>query len=142
MKVVLRDLPDTAVGGEYYVIERVVHTRISCTVHLLAHPSGQQIEIVFKGIIGLKVLDERDFGQFWRANLDTPDASFTGLVKQVLSGGWLQEEEIRSSHIPTGFYGEVAEYLVSSDYECVNVLCTEYPVVRVISTSESQNRDC
>jgi len=137
VKVVLRDLPNTAIG-EYYAFESVVQTRHSCAVHLLTHPSGRRIEIVFKGIVGLKVLDERDFGQFWRLNLDPPDATFTGTVKQVLSGGWLQEEEIQSSHVPSGFYGDVVEFLVTTDYQCVNVLCTGYPEMRVTAASALQ----
>lgn len=132
MKAVLRDLPDTAPFKEYCSIIRVVHNRKSCTVHLLASPSGQQIEIEFNGVIGLKVLDERDLSQFWRVNLDPPDDIYEGLVAQVVSGGWLQSDEIQKSHVPSGFYGEVMEYLVSGDYECVNVLCTEYPKVRVV----------
>jgi hypothetical protein len=135
MKVVLCDLPDTAPTEEPCSITRIVHDRKSCTVHLLAFPSGLHIEIEFGGVVGLKVLDERDFSQFWRSNLDPSNEIYRGLVTRVVSGGWLQSDEIQSSHIPIGFYGEVGEYLVSGDYECVNVLCTEYPKVRVASAS-------
>jgi len=96
-------------------------------IYLQAVPSGRKFEIEFGGVIGLKVLDERDFTQFWRLNLDAPDEIYEGLVQQVVSGGWLQSDEIQSSHVPTQFYGDVLEYLVTSHYECVNILCTEYP---------------
>lgn len=131
MKVVLRDLPDTNPFKETCSITRVVHVMRSCTVHLSAYPSGRQLEIEFGGIVGLKVLDERDLSQFWRRNLDPPDGIYEGLVSQVVSGGWLQSSDIQTSFVPSGFYGDVMEYLVCGDYECVNVLCTEYPRLRI-----------
>ena len=43
---------------------------------------------------------------------------------------------LRLVHVPSGFYGDVVEFLVTTDYECVNVLCTDYPEMRVRAPSE------
>lgn len=127
MKVRLRDLPESVRTSESTSIVRVVHDMNTCVVLLTSHPSGQQIEISFAGVVGIKILDERDFSAFWRASIEPHEEIEGALVSQVMSGGWSQQQEISGSHVPTGFYGEVLEYFVSGHYECVNVLCTEPP---------------
>lgn len=131
MKVVLRDLPESACTSEPTSIIRVVHDMKTCMVVLTSHPSGHQIEISFGGVIGVKILDERDFSEFWRVNIEPHEEIKGALVSQVMSGGWSQQEEILGSYVPTGFYGEVVEYFVSGHYECINVLCTEPPKIRM-----------
>ena len=131
MKITLRHLPETALTEEYCSITRVVHDMKSCTVYLMTSPSHQQIEIEFGGVVGVKILDERDFGQFWRSNMETFEEIPHALVSQIVRGGWVQSDEIQGSHVPSGFYGEVLEYFVSGDYECVNVLCAAPPILRL-----------
>ena len=127
MKVRLLDLPDSVCTTESTSITRVVHDMKTCTIFLVSHPSGHQIEISFAGVIGVKILDERDFSMFWRANIEKYEELDGALVALVQSGGWREEGEISGSYVPTGFYGEVFEYFVSGDYECVNILCTQPP---------------
>jgi hypothetical protein len=127
----LRDLPESVCTNEYTSVSHVVHDRKSCVVHMITHPSKTNIEIVFGGVVGVKILDERDFCEFWRSNMESFDEIEGALVSQVFSGGWSQHGEILESHVPTGFYGDVMEFFVSSDNECVNILCTEQPHVRI-----------
>lgn len=131
MKITLRHLPSSVCTREYTSFVRVVQEGYSCVVHLITHPSRHQIEIKFLGVVGLKTLDERDFSAYWRNNIEWDDEIDGALVAQVVSGGWMQHEEMTLSHVPTGFYGDVMEFFVSSDYQCVNVLCTEQPQVRI-----------
>lgn len=127
MKVTLRPLPESVCTTESTSIVRVIHDMRTCVVVLRSHPSGHQIEISFAGVVGVKILDERDFSEFWRSNIEPHEEIDGALVSQVLSGGWSQHSEVLCSHVSTGFYGEVLEYFVSGHYECINVLCTEPP---------------
>lgn len=131
VNVKLRDLPESVFAAEHTSIVRVVHDMKACTVHLLSHPSEHNIELLFNGVVGVRILDERDFTEFWRCNAEWCDEIQGALVSQVISGGWSQQKEIIESHIPTGFYGVVLEYFVSGDYECVNILCTEPPQMHI-----------
>lgn len=130
-KIRIRDLPETVWSNEYTSISHVVHDRKSCAVHLISHPSKIKIEIVFGGVVGVKILDERDFCEFYANNTESYERMEGALVSQVLSGGWSEHSEITGSFIPTGFYGDVLEFFVAGDYECVDILCTEQPHVRV-----------
>lgn len=129
MKIKLRDLPDSVCTTESSSIVLVTHDMKDCVVSLITHPSEHRIEIVFGGVVGVKILDERDFGAFWRCNIASYEEIEGALVAQVMSGGWSQYKEIIGSHVPTGFYGDVLEYYVSGHAECINVLCTKTPIV-------------
>lgn len=131
--MILRDLPESVCTNEYSSLSHIVYDRESCVVHLCTHPSENKIEIVFTGVVGVKILDERDFQAFWCRNVELEGNQIEGaLVSQVISGGWRQDNNIVTSYIPSGFYGEVMEFFVASDYECVHILCTKPPLFTVL----------
>src|SRR5437762_649131 len=92
------------------------------TVSVVA--DGKKIAVVkFKGVRGIRVLDEGDLLEFWpscsRAN---------GWLFQINAGGWLDLESSRPGFIREK-YSAVREYLVTGDNDCVSVLADQAPTV-------------
>lgn len=131
-KLTLRNLPNLVLN-EYTSVSKIVYEKNSCVVHLIAAASNRTVQVIFRGVVGVKILDERDFSEFWRCNMESFDEIEGAIVSQVLSGGWSQHDEVRESYVPTGFYGEVMEFFIADHYECVNVLCTKEPSVHIVA---------
>ncbi|WP_349656490.1 hypothetical protein [Xanthomonas sp. 10-10] len=127
----LRSLP-SSVLTEYTSVSKIFYEKNSCIVHLTAAASNRTVQIIFSDVVGVKILDERDFSEFWRCNMESFDEIKGAIVSQVTSGGWSQHDEILQSHVPTGFYGEVMEFFIADHYECINVLCAKEPCVQIV----------
>ena len=85
---------------------------------------GKSIALVqFKGVRGLRVLDEGDLLEFWPA-CSRPNGWLFGITK----GGWLDSESSRPGFIREK-YSAVQEYLVTGDNERVSILSDEMPTV-------------
>ncbi len=107
---------------KYRLVERVVYEGHVLSVVLRAMPENVAWEIKFSGVVGFRVFDERDLLKYW------PVCSGEALF-QIHEGGWLAEAKQSADHLNSGFYGEVAEYLVAGEDSCVNVISSELPTV-------------
>lgn len=95
-------------------------------------PSGG-VEVTFVGVLGYRVLDERDLG-FWPGPIHW--------LLQVCAEGWLSQETSRPGFLSHQIFDEVVEYLVSTESECISVLVDhrEPPHVTLVSSNPSLER--
>lgn len=77
-------------------------------------------QVVFREVIGFRVLDERDLLEFWNT-YSQPH----GWLWRVVLGGWLALERSRPQFDVAQFYSAAEEYLVVGD-TCVSII-TEHP---------------
>lgn len=85
-------------------------------------PEPESFSVYFEVVAGFRMLDERDLTDVWSdANYD-PKAS----VYRVISGGWLSLEKTRPSFL-SDYTGDVTEYLITSNNECISVLAETEP---------------
>ncbi len=102
-------------------------TSLACTSAGLrievTSPSGGALAL-FQPVLGFRVLDEGDLGEFW-----SQVTLRNGWLFEVLEGGWLALEETR----PAFFRGRstgVREFLVAGIDACVSVICHGEPEVQ------------
>ena len=79
--------------------------------------------VIFRDVVGFRVLDERDLCEFWQHNYHQK----TGWLYEVKAGGWLELEstrEILSNHL----IPDMKEYFLA-DEMCLNVLCRRPPEI-------------
>lgn len=89
-------------------------------------PPDETWQVVFAGVIGVRILHERDLPEFWWVNMENTEPTNT-LVARVTRGGW--KEQHLSGFLQSGYYDGVLEYCVGAEYECVNVLAQAEPIV-------------
>src|SRR5262245_41293013 len=93
-------------------------------VHLFAElqgPAFSFVRLVFREVIGFRVLDERDLLEFW------PQCSEpAGWLWRVEAGGWLDQERTRATFDTPRFYRDAQEHLIVGD-KCVNILSHHQP---------------
>jgi hypothetical protein len=79
--------------------------------------------LVFRDVIGFRVLDERDLGEFWNTYSEP-----NGWLWEVQSGGWLDLEETHPGRtfISHDMISDMREFFVVDD-KCVSVLCRIAP---------------
>jgi hypothetical protein len=93
-------------------------------VHLFAELQGTAfsfVRLVFRDVIGFRVLDERDLLEFW------PEFSeAAGWLWRVEAGGWLDLERTRATFDTPRFYKDALEHLIVDD-KCVSILSQHPP---------------
>lgn len=93
-------------------------------VNLLAELQGTGfsfLRLVFRDVIGFRVLDERDLLDFW------PEYSEpAGWLWRVQSGGWFDLERTRATFDTPRFYKDAVEHLIVGD-KCVSILSPRPP---------------
>ena len=77
--------------------------------------------LVFRDVVGFRVLDERDLTEFWNTYSEP-----NGWLWEVRSGGWHDLERIRATFNPGEFVDGLREFFVVDD-KCVSVLCRTPP---------------
>ena len=105
------------------------------SIHL-ERPDGGVVA-VFEGVLGYRVLDERDLG-FLLNQYKVPG----GWLYEVSGGGWRTQEEKRWGFISPQIFDEVVEYLVTSESECVSVLVDhrDPPAIELVRSNTSLER--
>ena len=95
------------------------------------------ITVRFEGVVGFRVLDERDLLEFW-PTCSTPNGWFF----EILSGGWRAHEEARSAFLAPTMFKSLKEYLVTGVNDCVSVLTdgTDRPVIVQVRSNPSLER--
>ena len=122
MPVTATVVPSSIEPTKYQLVERVLYESYELSVRVRAHPENVAWEIQFDGVVGYRVLDERDLLQFW------PTCRGWTLF-EIHEGGWMPEATMTADHLKFGFYGKVREYFVAGEDICVNVLATSPPIV-------------
>jgi hypothetical protein len=88
--------------------------------------------VTFPGVLGYRVLDERDLLEYWPV-CSTP----AGWLFRILSGGWLEQERSRPGSLIHDAHSDVREYLVASMHECVSVFAYDEPTLAVDESGRS-----
>jgi hypothetical protein len=80
--------------------------------------------VVFRNVVGFRVLDERDLCEFW------PDYSEPhGWLWEVESGGWVDLERHRPLFNSHEFCAPLREFLIC-DNKCISILCAHPPEIQ------------
>jgi hypothetical protein len=77
--------------------------------------------LLFRDVVGFRVLDERDLTEFWNAYSEP-----NGWLWEVKSGGWFDLERRRSTFNSGSLFPGLREFFVVDD-QCVSVLCPHAP---------------
>lgn len=77
--------------------------------------------LIFRDVLGFRVLDERDLTEFWNAYSEP-----NGWLWEVQSGGWQDLERKRATFNSHELIPGLREFLVVDD-QCVSVLCRRPP---------------
>ena len=96
----------------------------------LQGPVFSYARIVFREVIGYRVIDEREITEFWN-DYSEPN----GWLWEVLDGGWLSLERSRVRFNPLQL--ALREFFVVDNY-CVNVLCAEPPELHDLGSNPEQ----
>lgn len=83
--------------------------------------SAPGVRVDFHGLVGYRVLDERDLPHDWHSE-GTAGAHSDCLLYEVTSGGWADDQMAQSPVMAAGFYSKLREWVVVSDDWCVSVL--------------------
>ena len=83
--------------------------------------SAPGVRVDFHGLVGYRVLDERDLPHYWHS-AGTAGAHSDCLLYEVTSGGWADDQMAQSPVMAAGFYSKLREWVVVSDDWCVSVL--------------------
>ena len=83
--------------------------------------TSSALRVEFHGLVGYRVLDERDLPRYWD-NAENEEACEGCLLYEVTSGGWAEETKAQSPIMAGGFYPKLREWLVVSEDWCVSVL--------------------
>jgi hypothetical protein len=89
--------------------------------------------VVFRDVVGFRVLDERDLCEFWNTYAEP-----VGWLYEMEEGGWLELESQRKLFNSPDCFPDLREYLLVDD-KCVNVLTRELPEIQDVGTDPTQN---
>ncbi|RKR11954.1 hypothetical protein C8C83_3713 [Flavobacterium sp. 90] len=95
---------------------------LKITLSFNDHPSP--IYVIFKNVVGFRVLDEGNLLEFWN-----PDVRVPGWIWKVESGGWFELEKLRNGFVSQHHSIDHNEYLISSINDCVSVISTSEPII-------------
>ena len=98
---------------------------------LIDGPQFGHATVLFKSIVGFRVLDERDLCEYWNDY-----SELNGWLYEVHSGGWIDLEKKRPLFNSHDFHKDLKEYFVVDD-KCINVMTTETP--EIIQTKEVED---
>jgi hypothetical protein len=87
--------------------------------------------VIFKNVVGFRVLDERDLCEFWNTYSEP-----VGWLYEVEEGGWLELESTRKLFNSPAFFRGLKEYFIVDD-KCVSVLSVEPPEVQEIEPEQN-----
>ena len=87
--------------------------------------SDNVIYVVFKNVIGFRVLDEGNLLEYWN-----PEIRVSGWMWEVEEGGWFDMEKLRTEFVEGLYENKLRkEYLLSGINDCVSVITTSKPEI-------------
>ena len=85
----------------------------------------KRIYIIFKNIVGFRVLDEGNLLEFWN-----PDTRASGWLWEVEKGGWLDLEKLRHGFVEGYHENEYRkEFLVLGQNNCLSIITNSAPII-------------
>jgi hypothetical protein len=85
---------------------------------------SRPIYIIFKDIVGFRVLDEGNLLEFWDNEVRT-----SGWIWKVESGGWFELEKLRSGFLAQYHGNSHNEFLISGINDCISIIAESDPVI-------------
>ncbi|AWI26830.1 hypothetical protein [Flavobacterium pallidum] len=82
------------------------------------------VYVIFKNVIGFRVLDEGDLLEFWNDDVRVP-----GWIWKIESGGWFELEKLRTGFLTQHHKESHDEFLVSGMNDCVSIIAESEPVI-------------
>ena len=83
------------------------------------------IYVVFKNVIGFRVLDEGNLLEFW-----DPEIRVSGWIWEIEEGGWITLEKLRKEFVEDLHENKLRkEYLVLGINDCVSVITFSSPEI-------------
>lgn len=139
MKTVLTDL-DVLVATGYLSIDSICYESRSNLCTVIASDARHSYRIIFDDAIAFRMMDERELGEFYSGSIEEAHHIDGAAISKVESGGWQGTDEHISSSLQDGFFNRtpvnVAEYIMATDYECLNIISLA-PTVTVIEKMTS-----
>ncbi|MCL1050810.1 hypothetical protein L2755_14425 [Shewanella abyssi] len=122
MKASLIDFP-CYTGNQTY-IESLSYNLDELKIIVVAD-SAIRIEVIFYQPIGFRCLDEGDMLEYW----ENPEVTKNWIL-QIHDSGWLSQESMRNGFLSKS--SEVKEYLIKGLNDCVSVLDSDCPSVKLL----------
>jgi hypothetical protein len=98
---------------------------LKITLSFNDHPSP--VYLIFKNVVGFRVLDEGNLLEFWDSDVRVP-----GWIWKIESGGWFELEKLRSGFLLPNHSITHNEYLISGINDCVSVISESEPIIIAI----------
>lgn len=95
---------------------------LKITLSFSDHPNP--VYVIFKNVVGFRVLDEGNLLEFWDNDIRVP-----GWIWKVESGGWFELEKLRSGFLAQHHGTNHDEYLISGINDCVSVIAKSEPII-------------
>ena len=102
------------------------------TFKVRLNETGEIAEVSFIDDEGIRILEELDLANWWM-NSTGSKLSESWLFK-VKSGGWFDFESTRDDFYKKHEKRIVQEYLITGYQECVSILSSSKPTVRVVNS--------
>ncbi len=83
------------------------------------------VYVLFEGVCGFRVLDERDLLELWGK-----DNRADGWFWQIDSGGWFDLEKFRQGFV-SGLSDDYTEYLILGINDCVSIIASDVPTIEL-----------
>ncbi|WP_146742322.1 hypothetical protein [Oleiagrimonas sp. MCCC 1A03011] len=134
MKTVLTRYPDSADHRGYLQVTAVTYNSADHKCQISVRLGAKGYLIVFPDTVAFRVMDEREMPEFYSNNIEYANALPGSLVCRVDAGGWRGQSTHLDSGIRDGFFGKgaVAEYVVASDYACLNIISAAPTISEII----------
>ncbi|WCE05829.1 hypothetical protein [Pseudoxanthomonas sp. JBR18] len=135
MKTVLSDL-DVLVTSSYVSLDSIFYESKTNRCTVLASDSHTRYQLIFDDTIAFRMMDEREMYEFWSSNIEMVTSIEGAALQKVEAGGWQGADDHIRSSIEDGFFcrtpGRVAEYLMVTGYECLNIISLQ-PLVTAVA---------
>ncbi len=95
---------------------------LKITLSFREHPSP--VYVIFKNVIGFRVLDEGNLLEFWN-----PKTRASSWVWKIENGGWFDLEKLREGFLSQHHLESNNEYLILGINDCVSIICTSEPIL-------------
>lgn len=95
---------------------------LKITLAFSDHPS--LVYVIFKNVVGFRVLDESNLLEFWNLEERIP-----GWIWKIESGGWFELEKLRSGFLVQNHSISHNEYLILGINDCVSVISESEPII-------------
>lgn len=94
------------------------------TLKITLEFENKWVYVIFKNVIGFRVLDEGNLLGFWDEDVRT-----SGWIWKVESGGWFELEKLRSGFLAQNHGDSHNEFLILGINDCVSIIAESNPII-------------